>query len=493
LRRTTAALLVLVAVTACAYAPTLANGFTWDDEYVLLRNEAVRDLSSLPRFFADATTSAAYGGLVVYRPLRTAAFALAYGAWGMAPLGYHLANLLLHLVNVLLVYAVARRILGGAERWALLAAALFAVHPIGSEAVAGVVGLGDLLSAAFLLGALRLHLEVERVERRELPRLAAVAALFAASLLSKETALVFPLLAGWHDLVLRRGHGPVGRRRLAYLAGLAAIGAGFLALRTAIIGGLNAGSREGVTFGRTLWMQADVLARYLRLVAWPEGLSVRHSIPVPLSFFEPRTVLSVAAVLAVAGAAVLAWRRAPVVSFGIGWFFIGLAPVMNVVPLPGAMMGERFCYVPAIGLFLAAAGAVRAALGGEERLGAPARVGAAAVALALAVATFLRCREWRDNVTLFEAAVRVAPDSNVVRLNLVREYQARGLEDLARLHWAAGRANTLAYADRYVTIAERAEAAGSREEAEAWYRRALKLSPSDPRALGGVARLRGPP
>jgi hypothetical protein len=490
--RSRIALAVVLALAACAYAPTLGNGFTWDDEYVLVRNEAVRDLGNLPRFFSDATTSASASGIVVYRPLRTLAFALVYGAWGGAPGAYHAVNLLLHLVNVLLVFFLAKSFLGG-ERWPLVVAALFAVHPIGSEAVAGVVGLGDLLSAAFTLAALRLHLDVTGLERGARARAAAVLGLFACALLSKETAIVFPALVVWLDLTVLRGARAAGKGYAIYVGVMVALAAGFLAVRTLVIGGLNAGSPDGITFGRTMWMQADVLARYLRLTAAPIGLSVRHSIPVPLSFFEPRTVLSAAALAVVAGGALVAWRRAPIVTFGIGWFFIALLPVMNVIPLPGAMMGERFLYVPAIGLFLALAATLRRAESLRERLGAALAATAGLAALVLAAATFDRCRDWKDNVTLFEAAVRVAPDSNAVRINLIREYQRLGQLDKAAAHLAAAKANTLAYADRYVAIAARAEASGSRAEAEAWYRRALGLVPREPRALGGLSRLGAAP
>jgi tetratricopeptide (TPR) repeat protein len=238
-----------------------------------------------------------------------------------------------------------------------------------------------------------------------------------------------------------------------------------------------------------MWMQADVLARYFRLLGWPVGLSVRHHVPVPVSFLEPRTVLSVVAILGVLVLFAAAGRRAPLVAFGIGWFFAALAPVMNVVPLPGAMMGERFCYVPMIGALVALVEGLRRTLPTRGRPRALAAGAGAALMAALAVTTFVRTRDWRDNVTLFEAAARVAPESNAVRINLIREYELRGRPDLARLHWEAAAANTRAYAARYEAIAVRAEAAGERDEAVAWYLRVLRLIPDEPRAVAGLRRL----
>jgi hypothetical protein len=478
--------LAVLALAVAAYAPTLWNGFTWDDEYVVVRNPAIRALDAAPQFFTDGGTAASYDGLVVYRPLRSVALALIYRAGGLAPFGYHLANLLLHLANVALVLAVARRLLGDG-RAALLVAALFAVHPIGSEAVAGAVGIGDLLSAAFLLAAFRAFLALEELDRREAGRVVAVALLFLGAVLSKETAIVFPFLAAAHELVLRPGRAP-RPRVLALLAGLVAVAVAAFVARTIAIGGLNAGKWEGITFGRTMLMQADVVARYLRLVAFPVGLSARHAIPVPVSLLEPRNLASVAALGAVANLGALSLRRAPAVAFGIAWFFVGLLPVMNLVPLPGAMMGERFLYVPAIGLFIAAADVGRRAL-------AAARPPWTAVAVPVVVAwlvglsgaTFARCLEWHDNLTLFEAALRVAPTSNAVRLNLVREYQAIGREDLAREQTVAAIENTRAYAECYLEIGRRTEEANDHGVAEDWYRRVLLLAPDDPRAREGLA------
>lgn len=475
----------LLALTLAAYFNSLPNGFAWDDTYVLVKNGAVQSLAHPARFFTDPSTCATKPEMVSYRPLRTLTWALVHEVAGLDPLAYHLVNVSFHLGSVGLLCALlpALRVPTGP---ALLVAGLFGVHPIQTEAVASVTGLTDVMSGFFYLASLLGFVRAVSGRRR-----AASFALcwlsFAGALASKEMALSLPLVAA---LVAVRLGAPGQRRRRGVLlvAVLALTALGWMALRFRLMGRLGYDADlPGGTVGRTALMQAEALAAYVRLLLFPSGLSVRHVIDVPLSAAEPRVVLSLLVVAGLVAWLVLSVRRRADEALGLAWFWLTLIPVMNVIPLPGDLMGERFLYLPMIGFALAVV-----TVAGRWLASAPpalARWAAGLALVALATATAARNRDWKDDLTLFESAVRVSPTSNVVRFGLAGAYARSGRAEEAAAQLEAVRRNARAYSERYVALGDGARDRQDGDEARLWYVRALRASPGDPVARKRLAEL----
>src|SRR5208282_3099849 len=173
---------LLLAVAMLVYGNTLLNGFTFDDDPYILRNPTVTNLSIKGLFVPTRASN-------IFRPVSFATFALNLAVGGGHPFGFHLFNLLLHAAVTLLLYLVLRKLLEGVQQGATVAwvaALLFAVHPIHTEAVASIVGRFELLAVGFLLAAWLLHLD-------DRPVLAVLC--FALALLSKESAVAFVPLA----------------------------------------------------------------------------------------------------------------------------------------------------------------------------------------------------------------------------------------------------------------------------------------------------------
>jgi hypothetical protein len=154
----------------------------------------------------------------LYRPLTTLSFLFNYTILeaGQQPAGYHALNFLLHLANVCLVFALARRLLDRA--WpAFFAAALWAVHPVGTDSVANIAGRADLLAAGGLLAGLLVY--DEWIRRPRWPLCAALAALAAWAVFAKETgAMLLPAMLLWDLARGFDGRAGVRRRAPAYLA-----------------------------------------------------------------------------------------------------------------------------------------------------------------------------------------------------------------------------------------------------------------------------------
>jgi len=190
-------LLVVGALALGLYASTLGAGFVWDDEEIVVRNPLITSLGNLPAIFrthAFAKVSAAAPGhdLEYWRPVWVSTLALDHALWGLKPLGYHLTNVLLHVATSLAVYLLVLALARGATI-ALVAALLFAAHPVHAEAVAWVSGRNDLLVTLFTTVAFAGYL---RVRSGGGPWTGAVTiAAYVMGLLSKESAAVLPALA----------------------------------------------------------------------------------------------------------------------------------------------------------------------------------------------------------------------------------------------------------------------------------------------------------
>ena len=208
-------------LAAAVYLNTLGAGFTLDDVEIVRENPIVRSLQNLPRIFAtDYWNAWEYADHTLYRPLTVTTYALQHAVHGAEPFGYHLVNVLLHALATGLLFLLLRDLFD--LRTAVVAAALFAVHTIHTEAVAGIVGRAEILALA---GTLTCCLAYFRAVRRRGHAAAWGAASVAAYLtgaMSKETGIVAPavilvteaLLPARRHL-LRGDRRAVGRRRMA--------------------------------------------------------------------------------------------------------------------------------------------------------------------------------------------------------------------------------------------------------------------------------------
>ena len=182
------ALAGLLLLTFAAYQPALRGGFIWDDDAYVSENPLLRDLDGLKRIWTTTETPQ-------YYPLVFTTFWVEYQLWGLDPTGYHVVNVLLHVINALLI-GLALRMLD--LRWAWWVAFLFVLHPVHVESVAWITERKNVLSALFYLLALIAYL---RFDSRRLRRCYWIALLlFACALLSKTAALTLPaaiLVIAW--------------------------------------------------------------------------------------------------------------------------------------------------------------------------------------------------------------------------------------------------------------------------------------------------------
>ena len=416
---------LLLAVAMLVYGNTLLNGFTLDDDTYILHNATVTNLSVRGLFEPAEATN-------VFRPLTFATFALNWAAGGARPFGYHLFNLLLHAVVTLLLYLVFRKLLeavpqGTTVAWA--AALLFAVHTIHTEAVASIVGRSELLAVGFLLAAWFLHLHNR-------PVFAMVC--FVLALMSKESAVAFV------PLVLAGDYARGKLKPLHRYGWIAGLGVVYIALLWKVQGGRFGG--KGISFldnplaklpaSLRILNALRVAWKYVGLQVYPATLSCDYSYNAILLYANWRhTALAAVAALLVLGLWVWTlWAKRGEWFLAGTIYLSGFAVTANILMPTGTIMGERLAYLPSAGFCLLAALLwIRL----EKRQQKLAWAVLVIVVAALGARTVVRNRDWRDNFSLYSAAVRAVPGSAKIHYGLGAEYRNRGQWDAALAEWQA--------------------------------------------------------
>lgn len=405
---------LLAVATAIAYAGAMRAGFVLDDYHYILEHREL-GLAAIPRLFWRAYAS---GNSVFYRPLSTADFALDRTLFGLSASGFHAANVLWHIAAVLALRWLVRALAG--ERVAFATALLFALHPVHTEAVTGIIGRAELMAALFFFVGARLHLDGRR-------GLAALACLCA--LLCKESGVTLPLVAIMLDARTRRLPQAI-RRAWPFAVALAL----YAALRVHALAGATLPQPNEyfivATRGQALVTAVDVLGRDLRLLVWPQPLCADYSYPaLPIASLPH----ALAALVALALLAAAAWRwRA--LGLPLAWFALTIVPVSNLVVPIGVLMAERLLYLPSVSVCLAG-GLGLAAL--AERARPPlARATLGAVAVAFAAMVLARNVDWQTPLSLWRDTVAKQPRSALAHANLALSCLTVGDDACARAELA---------------------------------------------------------
>jgi Tfp pilus assembly protein PilF len=442
------AVLALLLLAVVPYLNALGGGFVYDDRQQVLENPYVHSFQYVGDIFGSTvwTFQGAQGLTNYYRPLMTLAYLLCYSLYGPIPFGYHLLNLALHAAVVLLLFAVTRRLFGDGLP-ALVAAGLFALHPIHTESVAWIAGITDLELSLFFLLAFYFYLRLG--ERPASPMMIAATLLaYALALLSKEQALVLPLLAAGYEHFYRpdRNITELREKLFRYLP-LFALAAAYVAFRAFALGGFAPSvSRPEMGWTSVLLSALALSGQYLWKLIWPLQLSAFYVFHESQRLSEPQVVAGLAGLLACALLFLWLWRRDRLASFALLWMGATLAPVLNARWMPAGVFGERYLYLPSVGFCWLAGWVVMRIWGltasaertGVRRLfrqGAP--VAVAVLAVLYGVRTVERNRDWRTDEVLYSKTLEQQPDAQIIRTNLGAIYFDRGDLAAAEREWMA--------------------------------------------------------
>ena len=458
----------LVFATAVAvYLPTARYGFVEDDRAVVAANPRAHSISQAVRAFDQP-----YWGDEFYRPLTVLSFAVDWTVSGGRPGWLHLMNALWHgLASVLVALLLAGAVSPAA---ALAGGLVFALHPVHTEAVAGLVGRAEVLAAAGMFGA------VLCARQR---RWTAAVACAAAAMLSKEHGVITGVLIVLDRWLQRPDEPPYPRQ--FYIA-LGIVTAVFLGAWY-VIGGRATGDVASVFIGagttQRLELALPAVARATGLLVWPLNLSADYG-PRVLPAYRALSLAGLAGMVIVAATLWGAWhirRTVPALTFAASAAAAAYLPTSNLLFPSGVVLAERALYVPVL-LVAAAAGC---AVDGARSRWRPQRVGlvAGAVLCVLAGMTLTRLPVWRDNRTFLLTLLADHPESYWGHWSAAAVLAGMGDSGAARREYA--RADSLFDGDPHLDAARAlfliglSDTAGARPLVE----RARQRLPFEPVAL----------
>jgi len=465
----------LVLLTLAVYYPVWHGGMLWDDDAHMTRAD-LRSIGGLWRIWFDV------GATQQYYPAVHSAFWLFSQLWGENTLGYHLVTIVLHASSAFLVALILRRL---AIPGGVLAALIFAVHPVHVESVAWITELKNTLSGVCYLAAALLYLRYD--ESRDRRWYAAAAGLFVVALLSKTVTATLPaalLVIFWWK------RGRIGwREDVIPLLPFFAVGiAG--GLLTAWVERAQIGA-EGPAFQFTFIERCLIAGRafwfYLGKLVWPANLIFIY----PRWQVSQQVAWQYAYPLALAVLLAGLWwyrtrSRAPLAA---GLFFIGtLFPALgffNVYPFIYSFVADHFQYLASLGIIVLVSAAV-------AMLSAPWRTAAsAAVVVALAFLATNQTRQYVDAETLYRTTLAANPECWMAYLNLgkLRQEQARAqgddprlLDEAATLYRQALRIEP-SISQGHNNLGAILLSLGRLDEAQTEFQEALRRRPGDPEVL----------
>jgi protein O-mannosyl-transferase len=479
---------LLAAATLALYSPVNHHPFLNydDDEYVTDNAHVKAGLSGDTVAWAFTSYDAAN-----WHPLTWLSHALDYQLFQLDPGGHHDANLLLHGLNVALLFWVLWQATGYAGR-SLMVAALFVLHPINVESVVWVAERKNLLSLLFFLlalGAYRWYASQPRVGRY-----AAVTLFYVLGLMSKPQVITLPfLLLLWDYWPLRRmaireekatdANGPdaiLPQRSFAWLVKeklpLFALSAGsaVITMRAQRLGGgINPDSELLTRLANAIVSYA----RYLGEAFCPTRLAPIY--PYPVGPFKAWEVAVAALLLAAITALAIAGRRHRYLLVGWFWFLGTLVPMIGLVQVGRQAMADRYAYLPFVGLFIVICWGVSDwAMQRHVPIAWQAGV-SVGILLALAALTHRQIDFWNDNVRLWTRTLQVTNGNYLAEDNLGRALQAEGKPQDAMPHFERAAEIEPAYVFAYIHMGIYQHQQGDLQGALRQYQKVISLTADD--------------
>jgi len=411
---------VILLITFAAYFPSLNNDLlkTWDDQAYITNNTLIKTLSaeSILKIFKEDK-----GMYANYHPLTTLSLAVNYHFSKEEPFGYHLVNLLLHLLNTLLVFVFIYFLTRKNLEIAAVAALLFGLNPMHVESVAWISERKDVLYAFFFLASVVSYQQFLR--RSDWKWYALTLFLFLCSMLSKAMAASLPLvliLIGFMET--RRWSWKLLPDKIPFF--IIALLLGLYAIRIQAEG--NAIGSITFPLGMRILHACYGYALYILKIFIPVGLSAFYPYPYPLinASWITNTMppvlyitLPVTLVIFIFSLWALASGKKTLQAAGFGLLFYGvtIAMVLQFLPVGRAIMADRYAYIPSVGLALIPA-FIASLLYAKKNWRTPVIVMLALYAGFLFYQTRQQTRLWKNDGTLWSNVIDLYPADSRVTL-----------------------------------------------------------------------------
>jgi len=491
-------------LTFAAYYGTLGFDFVYDDRAQIVENPLAHSWRYVPRYFTEHVWASIIPGSVgnYYRPMFLLWLRLNHAIFGLRPWGWHLTTALCHLGVTLLVYFLAAKLLRDRVDAAVVAL-IFGVHPVHLEGVAWVSGVTEPLMALFFVPAFICYLNGRETGRRRTLWQAASLLLYAAAMLTKETALVLPLLIFIYEWIFAapaikpdteaQESGrlwtsilrvvPFGLLTMAYLIQRFRVLEGF-------------GHRvTDLSLATILFTWPSLLWFYFKLLVWPPAVSPFHlapyvTVPGLANFLIPVSAVIVIVVLL---ARLARYSDLHAVGFASAWLVMPMIPLLDLrVISRGELVHDRYLYLPSIGFAMLAALAMKLALRRKTMESASPLMKVilpATIALVLTVMTVFQSSVYANDLVYYSRGVAEEPENENLMVNFANVLADRGMYGEAIALYNHLRARDPGSWPANYNLGHAYFQMGKLDEAEEYLKRAIVSDPQKPVAylfLGGT-------
>ncbi|MGD9015558.1 MAG: tetratricopeptide repeat protein, partial [Candidatus Omnitrophota bacterium] len=347
-----------------------------------------------------------------YRPLQMLSCMLDYSLWKLDVRGYHLSNILLHILATLSIYWLVN-ILYNDRFISLVTSSLFIVHPIHTEAISYISGRSDPLSLLFMLLCFVFYIKGVNVNKARFYILSLFS--YALALLSRENSLILPILLLLYHYSFKK------RIKPTQFLSILSLGLVYIVLRITLLKSIlpHISSCNSV-FDRLPGFFVAI-ASYLKLLLFPFNLHMEYA-HQSFNFTNPKAILGAIILISLLVYAFRKKQTNQLAFFSISWFFITLLPVSNLYPI-NAYMAEHWLYLPSIGFFLLSAKSL-----GNMYKSRKLRMLTTALTIGILVfyaqLTIIQNIYWREPVAFYERALRYVSHSPKLYNNLGNVYCA---------------------------------------------------------------------
>lgn len=430
---------IIILIGLIVYFNSLFNGFVWDDETQIIGNGLVHSIANLSTFFTGSTFgTGGTGGLggIYYKPVMTTGFSLIYSIFGQNAFFFHLFQVLMHIANVLLLFAILKRFFK--EELALVLSIVFLVHPFNVESVVYISALQDILFSFF--GLLALYFVTGKEENKTA---LVVLALLLLSLLSKETGIVFFVITLFYVLLFQK------ERILKYFTGSAGLLGIYFLLR------LGVAQVPFTTQHLSPITRVDLLTRFTTLpkvlyfyisnIISPKDLAVAQQWVVEKinfqDFYLPLIIDALFFLIVLSGLVLLMkkynfTKTTKTYLFFVFWFLAGLGLHLQIFPLD-MTVADRWVYAPMMGILGMVAGVIPAKAGiyYRSRIKFVMTILVVLLIVALSARSIARNSQWKDGLTLFSNDVKISKEAFDLENNLGVELFRAGKFEEAETHF----------------------------------------------------------
>jgi tetratricopeptide (TPR) repeat protein len=404
-------------LTLIGYIPAFSAGFVeWDDQDYVSKNQIIRSFSDFGKFF----TTIIQGN---FHPLTMISLAINYAISGENPFSYHLFNVILHLINVFLVYRFVMKLTGNNAFVAFTTAILFGIHPMHVESVAWISERKDVLYTVFFLPGLISY--INYVDQNSRKHYIYTFIWFALSLLSKPAAIIFPAVLFTLDFYRQRKlTGSLIVEKLPFLA--------FSVILVLVT--MHQQKAAGATpltevygYAKRIYFPFYGYMMYFVKMIWPFSLSAFYPFPPINEELSNAFKFSPLFFIATALLCLKTWRTQREITFGFGFYFVNLLLVLQLFMFGSAIISDRYTYIPYIGLFFLIGWLMDKVLKLKTSTAYSIICG---ISILLCFLCYRQAASWHSTATLWDHAIKYFPSAKALT-NRAYLYQKEGVFDKA--------------------------------------------------------------